>query len=351
MPAPKAARLLVHLDQAGIATEDTMNDAQTVYAAADIGNASAEIAVLIDGKVTVIKLPTAKGYPVSLPARLAADEPVIIRDGYQIALGWTALRYIDEPVSSRGNEDRYGRYILDFILYGIARAAKSTSITVAALAVTVPAEFFDRAGAAATALKGNYTIELDGRSIAIAIRKVMPVSEGEAAWHGLKGKSIGRTIVIDGGGGQTHVAIADGDRFGKVKTRATGMQKSWDLFDAQIKRQHGRRLTMLERAELEQAIAEKRPYNIIVEGKPFAIDHLARPLLSRVAELAIDDVKEIIPAWRSAATIWLCGGQAFHLADLYQAAFPQIKVAPKPDEANARGALAMISKSEVSNEG
>lgn len=351
MPAPVAARLLVHLDKAGIATEEVMNDAQNVTAAADIGNASGEIAVLIDGKVAVIKLPTAKGYPLNLPARLSADEPVITRDGYQIALGWAALRYVDEPVSSRGNEDRYGRYILDFILYGIAKATKSASVNVSVLAVTVPAEFSERAGAAVSALKGTYAIELEGRSVTIAIRKVVPVSEGEAAWHYLKSKSTGRTIVIDGGGGQTHVAVADGDRFMKVKTRATGMQKSWDLFDAQIKRQHNRRLTMLERSELEQALASNQPYSIIIEGKTVAIDHLARPMLARVAELTIDDVKEIVPAWRSAATIWLCGGQAFHLAAIYQAAFPQLKIAPKPDEANARGALALIIKIEVSDEG
>lgn len=326
--------------------EGAMGD--VIKVAADIGNATSVVAVEQGGKVAVIKWPTAKAaFGLRLPAKLAADEPVITRDGVSIAIGNAALRYADEPTAARGHQDRYGAYTLDIVLAAIAATVKAEAATVR-LAVTVPASFYDAAAPIVTkAMKRAHSFSYQGKPRTVTVASVQVVKEGYAAWLALAGQSSGDTIIIDGGGGTTHVALARGEKFIDSVTRATGLQRVLDAADDTIREQHGRRLTMLERAELEQALAAGKPYQVIIDGARVPVDAIARGVYDAVAGLIMDDIKAIVPRWRSAGTIWLCGGQAHHLADAYRAGFPGIKIAPKPEELNARGALTQLGATEV----
>lgn len=330
------------------APEDLQMTTLTVQAAADIGNATYLVATLPDGAKTAIvrKGPTAKAmFGLRLPPRLAADEPVITREGHApTALGLAALRYAEEPIAARGHIDRYGPFAVDFIVAGIASAAPTAAhITVRRLAVTVPAEFFSKAPALVTkALRKAHEVSLGRLAQTVDIRKVEVFREGHASWAYLGGKAQGFTMLINGGGGTTHVALSRGEQFIDTVTRGTGLQKVLDAADDEIKRRHGRRLSLLERYELEQALAQGKPSSAVFAGQMTRIDTAVRPLLDGVAGLIIDDVKSIVPKWERTSTRYLVGGQAFHLADAYKAAFPGLVIGKNPDEWDVRGALVLL---------
>lgn len=319
------------------------------HVAADIGNATALVATTVRGSTPVVwQAPTAKAMiGLALPPTLAADDLVLVRDGLPLALGATALRYSDAPIASRGSGDRYTGFTLDFILAGLASLARSERLSVGTLAATVPAEHADRAAEIAEALAGRHVFVLNGRSHIVTIKRVQVIREGEAAASSLA-VSEGNAIVIDGGGGTTHIALFRNGKLIDVRTRATGYQRVIDVADDMIKRQTGRRLTPLERFELEQATAKGQGYKIWNSGNDIDVAPILRAARSRVADTIIADIKEIVPAWRRAHAIWLVGGQAYHLRSEYEAAFPGIRVPSRyPERANVLGALRLVAGLDV----
>lgn len=339
-----AARLTVFLaERAPI--EESPPMAETITAAADIGNATAIIAVQPDGgKAAVLKMPTALAFSVGLPARLERDDHVFY-DAHgvpSIAVGMAALRYSDgEVITARGSRERYGEFLKPFILAGIAAQVKGDAITVKALAVTVPAKHYHKAAPVVVkALKKAHTVIYRGRPITVDIKAVRVYREAEAALSHVAEKAQGMTILIDGGGGQSNIALArNGVLRGDPETRETGFQLVIDKADDVINAKHGRRLAPLERYEMEQAIAAGQPYSIIVDGEPVRVDGYATEKIAETAGYIIADIQSIVPKWGSAQSIILGGGQAYHLAEHYRAAFGKIIIADKPEFWNALGAL------------
>ena len=329
--------------------DDMSDETITVTVGADIGNATSIIAVQPEGgKVQVVKLPTAAAFSLRLPETLDRDDHVFMNQ-YGLAslgLGMTALRWsTGEVITARGGADRYGAFLVPFVLAGVAAAAgsKVRRVIVPVLAVTVPAKHHAQVhGRVAAELRKTHQRVYRGRPVTIEVRAVRVYQEGQAALAALAEKAKGNTILIDGGGGQTHVALA---RDGKLRTdpvtRETGLQKVIDLADDVIARLHGdRRLTPLERYELERALVAKQPYAIRHAGQLIPVDGYALAMYDEVAPLIISDIQSIVPRWQSAETIILGGGQALHLRRHYEAAFPgQLTIADRPDELNARGAL------------
>lgn len=347
--ASLAARLLVHL--AG-ATEEVATMAETtITAGADIGNATAIVAVQPDGgKATVMKMPTALAFNFALPPRLERDDHVFY-DAHgvpSIAVGMAALRYSDgEVITARGSRERYGEFLTRFIIAGIAAQVKADRIIVKTLAVTVPAKHYDKATPAVVkALRKAHTAVYRGRALSIEVKAVRVYRESEAALAHVADKAQGNTILIDGGGGQTHIAIArDGQLRGEPVTRETGLQRVIDRADDVINAKHGRRLSPLERYELEYALAANAPYSITVDGAAVRVDTYAAEKIAETAGLIIADVQSIVPKWASAQTILLGGGQAHHLAGHYRAAFGRVTVVERPEQWNALGALRLAGAS------
>lgn len=320
-------------------------------AAADIGNATALVAAAIDGKVKLVELPTAKAlFGLRLPAKLERDD-VIYQNGagLPVALGLSALRYADEPIAARGHSDRYGPFTKEFALAGLGLLGRTRQIVVERLAVLIPEKHATAnvVAAMSEALRGDHAFTVGGRPCALKIRRVVPVHEGEAAWHALADRHAGNTVVIDGGGGTTNIAIGRAGRFVGVRTRDTGLQRVWDTLDDLLRRErNGRALTAIERYELERALLAGASYEL-AGVKRVRIDETARALLSPVAAVIAADVKEIVPKWRSAEAIYYCGGQALHLGAAMRAEFDgHLTIAPRPVEANVRGALAMLGAAE-----
>lgn len=336
---------LLEAEARGNATEESMSDAMTALVGADIGNATSIIAVAVNGgAVKVEKMPTAAAFSLALPSKLESDDHVFY-DAHGVAsraVGMAALRYADgEVVTARGSQDRYGTFMADFIVAGIAAAVKAPRIIVPVLAVTVPAKYHGEVkDAVIKALKKTHSRVYRGRPISVEVQAVRVLREGEAALIALAGKSKGSTILIEGGGGQTHVALA---RDGKLRTdpvtRETGLQRVIDKADDVILVTCKRRLTPLERYEMERAMKDGKDYHIIVNGQRTKVSHYATEQYDEVAPLIISDIQSIVPKWRNAETILLAGGQAFHLKRQYADAFPGLIVVDKPDEQNARGAL------------
>jgi hypothetical protein len=340
-----AARLLVHLAEAGSTTEEPTMGEIVINVGADIGNATSIVAVQAEGgKVTVTRMPTALAFSLSVPARLERDDHVFF-DAHglpSIAVGMAALRYSDgEVITARGSRERYGEFLADFLVAGIAAQVKGERITVRTLAITVPAKHYATAAPAVTkALKRTHTRSYRGRPVVIEVKAVKVYRESEAALAHVATLAKGNTILIDGGGGQTHVATArDGQLRGEPVTRETGFQRVIDKADDVINARHGRRLSSLERYELEYAMAAKRPYAITVDGAAVRVDGYAEEKVAETARLIIADIQSIVPKWASANTVLLGGGQAHHLAREYRASFPQLVVADRPVEWNALGAL------------
>lgn len=343
----KRLRAAVLLAEAREAEETPVSEQTTVIdrAAADIGNATWLVAAEMGGKVRVVKGPTAKAQiGLSLPAKLDADEHVITRDGMVTALGLAALRYADEPIASRSHPDRYGTFTADFVLAGLAALAKSERVQVRRLVVTAPAEYAERVTPQIVrTLRRTHAFEYRGRSIELTISRVDVISEGEAALHGLK--SDGNTLLISGGGGTTHIALARDGKVLKVRTRGTGLQKVLDAADDEIRQRYGARLTALQRWELEQALAAGAALVQVVNDQSVDTAAIARKWLAGVADAIIGDIKERVPSWQQARTRYLVGGQAYHLRDAYAAAFPDLIVPARPDEAEVRGALTWLGAS------
>lgn len=330
-----------------------MSDEVQVTVGADIGNATSVLAVAVGGRVTIVKMPTAKAMGARLPATLAKDEPVITRDRggvpVPVALGMAALRYADEPSPARGHSDRYGAWTLDFVLAGVAQVVRAPRVAMR-LATCVPAELHGQVGRdVVAAMRRAHPTTYQGREPqTIAARSVRVVREGEAAVAAL-GPREGRGILIDGGGGTTHVALTRDGRVIDVVTRNLGVQRALDAAEPVIRGRIGRRLSMLERHELEQALAARQPYAVRASGAGVRVDDVARAFLDEFADTLINDIKTIAPFWRGAHSIDLCGGIAHLLPDAFTAGFAgvTVAVAPRPEELNARGALVMAGATEV----
>jgi hypothetical protein len=336
-----AARLIVHMEDQAPQEEPMSQDTTTIDAVADIGNATAIVAVVRDGKALLWRVPTAKAdLNLSLPAKLAADD-VVMDDGATIALGFTALRYSETPTAGVGDAGRYGPFTRDFILAGIAGRARAPVIVVRQLIVTAPADLVDEVrGSLTSALRGSHAPTVNGRNVAIKIERVRVEAEAAVALHALSGE--GRTLLIDGGGGTTQIALADGDRLIKARTRGTGLQRALDVAADRIKARHGYALTMLDRLLIEQAMAEGKPYSVRTSAGRVEVTGAIRVALERISGTIIADIKERVPGWQRADQMWLIGGQAYHLRAQYEAAFPGIKVPAQPEIANVRGALKLL---------
>jgi hypothetical protein len=336
-----AAPLIAAIDKALTPEEPMSQDTVTVDAVADIGNATAIVAVVRDGKAALWRVPTAKAdLNLSLPAKLAADD-VVLDDGATVALGWSALRYSETPTAGVGDAGRYGRFTRDFVLAGIALKAKAPSVTVRQLIVTAPADMVDEVRPELiTTLRGSHAPIVNGRQVAIRVERVRVEQEAAVALHALSGE--GRTLLIDGGGGTTQIALASGSTLINARTRGTGLQRALDVASDRIRAQHGYTLTMLDRLQIEQAMAEGKPYSVKAAAGRLEVTGAIRAALERISTTIIADIKERVPGWRRADQMWLIGGQAYHLRAQYEAAFPGIKVPAQPELANVRGALKLL---------
>lgn len=318
-------------------------------AAADAGNATALVGAVIDGKARIVEMPTAKAMlGLRLPARLERDDVIYQNgSGVPVALGLSALRYADEPTAARGHSDRYGAFTRDFIMAGLGKLAKAERVTINRLAVLLP-ERHHKASvieSISRALMGEHTFSLNGKQRAVKVLRVVPIKEGEAAWHYLAPRHAGNTISIDGGGGTTNVAWGVRGKFVDVKTRDTGLQRAWDQLDAQLRTERdGRALTMLERYELERALVAGEQFHIVTHsGKGLRVDDKARAWFAPVAAFIAADIKEGIGAWRSSEAIYYSGGQVLHLGPAMQEEFEgRLTLAKSPVEPNIRGALTML---------
>lgn len=314
-------------------------DVVTVDAVADIGNATAIVAVVPQGaKAELWRAPTAKAdMSLTLPARLAADD-MVIDDGTLIALGWSALRYSETPTAAVGDPGRYGRFTRDFVLAGIGAKAKAPKVLVRTLVVLVPVDYLeDVQGTLVAALRGSHSLTILGRDTTIEIRRVKVEAEAVAALPALA--TEGRTLLIDGGGGTTQIVLAEGGRVIKGKTRGTGLQRALDAAADRIRAKFGYSLTMLDRARIEIALAAGESYHLKTAAGKVDITGPLRAQLDRISETIIADIKERVPGWRRADQMYLIGGQAYHLRQQYESAFPGIKVPNLPEFANVRGAL------------
>jgi Ethanolamine utilization protein EutJ (predicted chaperonin) len=336
-----AARLIVHMEDQAPQEEPMSQDTMTVDAVADIGNATAIVAVVKDGKAVLWRVPTAKAdLNLNLPGKLAADD-VVIDEGVAVALGWSALRYSETPTAGIGDPGRYGRFTRDFVLAGIALKAKAPNIIVRQLIVTAPADLVDEVRPELiTTLRGSHSPIVNGRQVAIRIERVRVEAEAAVALHALSGE--GRTLLIDGGGGTTQIALASGNTLINARTRGTGLQRALDVAADRIRAQHGYTLTMLDRLLIEQAMAESRPYHVKAAAGRLEVTAAIRAALERIIVTIIADIKERVPGWRRADQLWLIGGQAYHLRAQYEAAFPGIRVPAQPELANVRGALKLL---------
>ena len=322
-----------------MSTPDTIS----IDVVADIGNATAIVAVVADGKADLWRQPTAKAEYFNVPAKLASDDYVIAHgtDGVPIALGWSALRYSDVPTAGRGDEGRYGAFTRDFILAGIAARTRGERVIVRRLIVTAPADYADQAREPLTAaLRRAHTLTMP-RKMTIDIRRVQVEAEGAVALPAIKPE--GKTILIDGGGGTTQIVLADGPRLLTARTRGTGMQRAIDIVSDRLRKQHGRHLTMMERVRVEQALLSGDACHIRTDTGKVEVTVLLRAVLDRVCETVIADIKERVPAWKRADTIYLVGGQAYHLRAQYEKAFPGIVIPKQPEYANMRGALVLLN--------
>jgi hypothetical protein len=344
---------LINVKEEDIAMAPT--DAVQIDVSVDGGNATSVIAVKTGSAIKIEKMPTAAAFSLALPSKLESDDHVFY-DAHGVptrAVGMAALRYSDgEVITARGSQDRYGAFQLDFFIAGVAALVKAERIIVNTLAVTAPAKYYDEVkDVIALAFRKTHSRNYRGRSVSIEVKAVKVYREGEAALASLAKLAKGATILIEGGGGQTHIALArNGRMMNDPVTRETGLQRVIDLADDAIRANCKRRLTPLERYEMERAIAAGQDYHIIVNGKKTRVSHYATEQYDAVAPIIISDIQSIVPKWRNFETIILAGGQAYHLVRQYRAAFPSLIVADRPDEQNARGALILasgISGSEV----
>lgn len=344
------AELAARLRLAEATKEEPVSEGTLVIptAAADIGNATAIVAAVIGGKLKLLELPTAKAtFGLRMPAQPQRDD-VFYQNGagLPVALGLSALRYADEPVAARGHSDRYGPFTKEFALAAVAMLARSERVVIQRLAVLLPEKHASTEvlGVLTKALTGKHTFSVGGVNHQVEVKRVVPTMEGEAAWHYLAAGHQGNTIVLDGGGGTTNIALGRAGKFYAVRTRDTGLQRAWDALDEQLKRAHdGRMLSALERYELERALATNQNYSIIIRGQRTRIDELARALITHIAPTIAADAKERVPNWRSAEAVYYCGGQALHLKEAMTAEFGGSLIIPsKPTEANVRGALKML---------
>lgn len=354
-----AHKLLGYLEgELGPAEEQTMSEAAiTVDVGADIGNATSVVAVRpVGGKATTRIFPTAAAFDVSLPPRLKADDYVFYTKHGAVdeVIGLAALRYADgEVITARGSGDRYGQFQARFIDAGILAQVKADRVVVRNLGVTVPAKFYsdELVARVKRALGGTRTRYEKRLARVVEVQRVTVHREAEAALAHVRHLAKGSTILIDGGGGQSHVAIArDGALVREPVTRETGLQRVLDKADDEINEVHGRRLTPLERYEVEQAAAAGTRYTIVVDGREVRVDDMVKDQFARTAKLIISDVQALVPKWRNANTILFGGGQALHLEAEYREAFPRLVVVKRPAEWNALGALALTSGATAEDE-
>jgi hypothetical protein len=344
--------LLEVLEERGLDTEDGVDlDAvpsfgtTAVHVAADVGNAMTKLVLSgSTGKPLIWTQPTAKAnFGLDLPDKLPAEHIVLSGSAYAtpMAIGDAALQYAVAPVASRLSDDRYGSFVLDFILGGIAALTREAELSVD-LACLCPAELAGfGAPDALKKLRGTYAYEVHGRPYRVKIKSVRVYREGESAVWSCLPQHSGKAIVIDIGGGTTHVALAVDGVFRSAKTRTTGLQLVIDTIDAVVSSSLRRKLTVAERYELERSIVRGEPHAALPNQ---SLRERANEIVRQVGNVIAADVKQIVPAYRT-ADIVVVGGGSYMLQEVFREQFgDRMTIAKRPELANVFGALQALKE-------
>jgi pantothenate kinase type III len=327
-----------------------------LYVAADIGNALTKLAIEPVNptgrpRQLIWSQPTAKAnFGLELPDQLQPGEMVIQRQRQTLptAVGDAALRYSSQPVTARLSPDRYGPFQLDFLFAGLAALFRRDKNMTVELALLVPSNVAERvAPVVAATFTGNhiYTAQDVGEYRLQLRGKPRVYREGVCAAYGcLPDGHKGRAIIVDVGGGTTHIALAEDGRVLRSVTRASGFQLVLDAAEKQLARNLNRNLTMRERFDLERAIQRDVAYSV-QEGGKVEITGAARTTVQEVGIQIAYDIKTIVPAHRS-ADVYLVGGGAHFFASLFTEEFGEVNLIKQPEYANVRGAMKMLREKQ-----
>src|SRR5262249_54375372 len=141
-----------------------------------------------------------RGLPANAWARLAPDEHVLDLGGCDRFVGRLAVEHARAQSSGRGSDLRYSDgTTAEFLYAGLAAANPRATNFAVRLVTLLPIKLWrQRAATVEASLKGRRKFGYKGRQISARFEYVKAVREGEAAYHGLPKKPMGRCVIVDG---------------------------------------------------------------------------------------------------------------------------------------------------------
>lgn len=328
--------------------------------AADVGNARTIVLVRIesDPTPTVVQLPSvrslhgafsyelfaARNLPAGSWSKLGRDEHVIERDGIERFVGKLAVERITAASSGRGSDARYyDGTTIDFMLAGIAAALPGANKITVRLTTLLPISLWHLAPKLEAALKGAYSFRYNGREMSITIRSVVVKREAEAAFDALDGDTSGPIIILDMGGRTVNIALFRDGQYRSGTTLELGVQAALDNLDTALIGRGFRRLSLVERDELEAALIGSQSYSYICGGTMVELSAIARQLFDATARALCQEVYAKAPIDQARRIIGIGGGAYGALfGSVVKQELPRCETTGLREMANAWGALGAV---------
>lgn len=334
--------------------------------AADVGNARTDILVQIGDKSPMLfEMPTVRSLDVVFGrdildrrglrsdewGKLSDDEHVLTFDGIDRFVGQLAVDHARAGSSGRGSDQRYSDgTTAEFVLAGIARALPKGGTFVARATTMLPIKLWaSHAERVERSLRKAHSYGYNGRAISGRIEFVKVVREGEAAYHALERKPMGRSIVVDIGGRTVNVALfrdgqyVDGDTIDNM-----GIEAALDSLDRQLELDSLRRLTLGERLELQEAMRQGVSYSISHRQTVHRIDGKARRIFNATAGTLAQELARLF-TMESAESGVVVGGGAFptFFGDVLHETYSVLDLVDEPETRNVYGAFAQLTSQPV----
>lgn len=318
-----------------------------VTAGIDIGKALTCIAFDTgDGMKVLPAFPTLKTNRRVYSISHKFSDAYIVESGDTWAVGRLAAM-LNTPSIAGSDERYYNGWSLDFALAALCAALPSAAQIDATIATGVPADMWteDVARKVADSLKGKHAFKFNGQDRTVAISVAAVEREGYAAWRAIDPAPVGRTLIIDGGGGTFNLIDVDGGAVRNFKTLdGYGVEYVLDDLSDEFKRAFGRGLDVEERKALLAALVSGEDYSITIENKPVQVSKRARRKFDSAADGVATLITSNVKPGRY-ANIYLIGGamlDGLMGAQMRKHIAAARTISNAPWEDNARG-LAVIA--------
>lgn len=332
----------------------------------DPGFGHIKVAVIIDGDIHVLSIPSSVGVgsvdsgALNLAgvvrARRRKKPQVVACNGVEFIVGEGVEEYA--PPVERTD---FGRFLdgeeLRALFYGATYQLLGGVSHKIALAVGLPIQIIeDKKLAASTERKmsewlmGEHRFSVDGKEMTLEVvglraKVAQPVAtwldwglDTDGQWVQGNASAKAPALVVDIGFNTVDILGVEG---GRVSTRYTagdtlGMRRASEMAQERIQRKHGVSLSLHETDDLVRGVVTGKGAEVYVEGEPVDVRPEVRQAIGTLGSELLRFVERSVGTGKK-FKILLTGGGSIAMVERLLRQYPHAELVPDPALANARG--------------